>query len=117
MNGLAAYQCDAEKIDVEKITVFYSKRTDRLLSIVVTLPWNPADPSAGRIGGLLETVVDIPYAGADAAAAGEWLRTCLALDDYDYLVISRTISGVTFTISDTRDGFFTLTVSKISTED
>ena len=67
------------------------------------------DPAVAEF---LEIIVGIPYAGADPVEAKKWLRSCLAIENYDDLMITKYIADVALSIrADPREGF-TLSLSK-----
>jgi hypothetical protein len=116
MGDFEEYVCDAPDIRADMdFRITYSKKENQPFSIILRIAGvENMDDIAGRDGvrKLLETAAGIPYAGADAAEARNWLNGCLDIGDYDELIIAKTIAEVTFRIYHTKGNGFTFSISR-----
>jgi hypothetical protein len=91
--------------------VFYAGKSTKPYSILARFSEGADTGPDSEAGRLMEIITGIPYAGADPAAARDWLRACLAIDGYDSFLISKSISGAVFTLYDSVPGDLVFSVT------
>ena len=116
MGGFEGYVCDTSDIRADvAFRITYSTKENKPFSISIGITGMEnmdaiADDDDLRM--LLEAAAGIPYTGADAVEARDWLMSSLDIGDYDELMITKTIADVAFQIHHTKGNGFTFTVMR-----
>ena len=111
MGDYDAYVCDASDIPAEiNFRITYSKKDDKPFSIILGITNMDDIADHDDVMTVLGAAAGIPYRGADAVKAREWLNGCLHIGAYDELMVAKTIAAVTFRIYHTKGSGFTLSI-------